>query len=255
MSLVEITRAGERAVPEHDPAAPYAVSFFIPCYNEEKNVASTLDKVIEAAGSLGLTYEILVFDDGSKDQTVEVVRGYQRSHPGVELRLFANSVNRGVARNFVEAAFQARGTHYRLVCGDDVEPVETLRKILARLGEADIVIPYHTQVLGRPLHRRLISKLYTLLVNVASGRRLNYYNGLPLYRRRDVLRFHVEATGMGYQAEFLLRLLQEGRSYIEIPLTAEDRTGSGSLNVRNFVSVGYSIFKIFARRVRSAVFG
>jgi glycosyltransferase involved in cell wall biosynthesis len=255
VSLVEVTADKTLPVVDDDAAAPLRVSFFVPCYNEEANVTGTMQKLVEVAGSLGLTYEILVFDDGSKDRTVEVVRGYQRAHPEVALRLFVNSVNQGVARNFVEGAFQARGAHYRMVCGDDVEPLETLRKILERTGEADIVIPYHTQVIGRPLHRRLISRLYTVLVNIASGRRLRYYNGLPLYRRRDVMRFHVEATGSGYQAEFLLRLLQEGRSYVEVPLVAEDREGSGSLNFRNFVSVGYSIFKISLRRLRSALFG
>jgi hypothetical protein len=83
--------------------------------------------------------------------------------------------------------------------------------------------------------------LWTRLVNLASGQRLHYYNGLPLYLRRDVMRFHVEATGLGYQAEFLLRLLQEGRSYIEVPMVASDRGGSTALNLRNFISVGYRL--------------
>lgn len=234
---------------------PIDVSFFVPCYNEERNVTGTIEKIVEAATSLGLTYEILVFDDCSSDRTIEVVTAYRQAHPGVNLRIFANAINVGVARNFIEGAFQGKGTYYRLVCGDDVEPVETLRAILEQAGRADLVIPYHSKVIGRSLHRRLISRLYTILVNLASGRRLHYYNGLPLYRRRDVMRFHVEATGLGYQAEFLLRLLQEGRSFIEIPLVASDRGGSTSLNLRNFVSVGYSIFKIFARRLREVLVG
>jgi dolichyl-phosphate beta-glucosyltransferase len=253
MSLVEIV--GDTRIPiEDDATGEVAVSYFVPCYNEERNVAGVLDKLVEVSSSLGLSYEILVFDDGSSDRTVEVVRQYQGRHPDVSLRLLTNSVNRGVARNFIEGAFLGKGAHYRLVCGDDVEPVDTLRKTLERLGQADIIIPYHTKVVGRPWHRTLISRFYTLLVNIASGRRLNYYNGLPLFRRRDVMRFHVEATGSGYQAEFLLRLLQEGRSYMEVPLVAEDRAGSGSLNLRNFVSVGYSIFKILLRRLRALLF-
>jgi hypothetical protein len=156
-----------------------------------------------------------------------------------------------VARNFVEGAFHGKGRYYRLICGDDVEPIASLKAVLQRAGQADIVIPYHTKVTGRPLHRRLISRLYTRLVNLASGQRLHYYNGLPLYLRRDVMRFHVEATGLGYQAEFLLRLLQEGRSYIEVPMVASDRGGSTALNLRNFISVGYTIFKIIAKRFRN----
>lgn len=255
MSLIELTRDGAaRSLAGAEPDI-LDVSFFVPCHNEERNVAGVLDKLATVATGLGLAYEILVFDDCSTDRTVEVVNNYRASHPGIPVRLFLNEINRGVARNFIEGAFHGSGTYYRLVCGDDVEPIETLHKVLANMGKADIVIPYHTEVIGRSLYRRVISKSYTLLVNIASGRRLHYYNGLPLYRRRDVQRFHVEATGSGYQAEFLLRLLQEGRSYIEVPLVASDREGSGSLNFRNFVSVGYSIFKIAMRRLGNLAAG
>jgi len=229
------------------------VSFFVPCYNEERHVVEAIGKLVTVATTLKLAYEILVFDDCSTDRTVEVVNAYRRAHPETRLRLFANEANRGVARNFIEGAFQGVGAYYRVVCGDDVEPIETLQKILENMGKADIIIPYHTQVIGRPLFRRLISRFYTILVNIVSGRRLHYYNGLPLFRRRDVTRFHVEATGLGYQAEFLLRLLQEGRSYIEIPLVASDREGSVSLDFRNFVSVGYTIFRIAIRRIGNLV--
>lgn len=248
--------AGDKTVPARGENSSDAVdvSFFVPCYNEEDNVLGAIATIMEVTRVLDLSYEILVFDDCSKDATVEVVRTYQKQHPDVPVRLFVNAVNRGVARNFVEGAFHGKGRYYRLVCGDDVEPVESLKAVFERAGQADIVIPYHTNVIGRSFHRGLISRLYTHLVNLASGRRLNYYNGLPLYLRRDVMRFHVEATGLGYQAEFLLRLLQEGRSYVEVPLVASDRGASTALNLRNFVSVGYSIFKITAKRLRSRLY-
>jgi glycosyltransferase involved in cell wall biosynthesis len=243
----------QRRPPEFDSV--FDVSFFVPCLNEEDHVTDTVARLASVSEGLRLSYEILIFDDGSKDRTVERVKAYQEDHPNVPVRLFVNKVNQGVARNFVEAAFQGRGRHFRLVNGDDVEPDATLRTILESLGKADIVIPYHTRVEGRPWLRSLISKTYTRLVNLVSGRHLNYYNGLPLFRRRDVMRFHVEATGLGYQAEFLLRLLQENRTYLQIPLTATDREGSVALSFRNFVSVGYSLFKILMRRIRKAMFG
>jgi glycosyltransferase involved in cell wall biosynthesis len=252
--FVEIGPHKPKAIaPEFDETKD--VSFFVPCLNEEQHVAATINRLASVSTGLGLTYEILVFDDGSKDRTVGVVEEFQATHPDVLVRLFVNKVNQGVARNFIEAAFQGRGRHFRLVNGDDVEPDETLRAILEQLGKADIIIPYHTKVEGRPWLRKVISKTYTRLVNLVSGRHLNYYNGLPLFRRRDVMRFHVEATGLGYQAEFLLRLLQENRTYLQIPLTATDREGSVALSARNFVSVGYSLFKILMRRIRKAMFG
>jgi len=255
MVLKEIMRDGAAVIVDASLPSTLDVSFFVPCYNEEQRVLGTVDKLVRVSAELRLAFEILVFDDCSTDRTVEVVHEYKRANPTIPLRLFVNSTNRGIARNFIEGAFLGNGKYYRVVCGDDVEPFDTLRKILARAGDADIIIPYHTSVIGRPLHRRLISRLYTTLVNLASGRSLNYYNGLPLYRRRDVVRFHVEATGLGYQAEFLLRLLQEGRSYVQIPLVATDTEGSSALNMRNFISVGFSIFKIMVGRVRALLYG
>jgi glycosyltransferase involved in cell wall biosynthesis len=249
MALTEITPDGRSLPVPSYPPDPLMFSFFIPCYNEERNVAAVIEKLVRVCTAQNVSFEILVFDDCSRDGTVEVVRACQAAHAGVPVRLFVNSINQGVARNFIEGAFQARGTYYRVVMGDDVESEETLQKIVALAGHAEIVIPYHTVVTGRPLNRKIISRLYTVLVNFAANRRLRYYNGSPLFQRRDALRFHVEATGLGFQAEFLLRLLQEGRTFIEVPVSASDREGSTSLNLRNFVSVGYSIFKIFMRRV------
>lgn len=230
------------------------ITFFVPCYNEEPNVAGALGKLHAVCGQLGLSYEVLVFDDGSRDRTVEVVKDFQQAHPDHPVHLYINQRNRGVARNFFEGAFRARGRYYRLVCGDDVEPVESHRKLLAEMGMADIVIPYFTEIGGRPAHRHAISWTYTRLVNLITGYRLRYYNGCPIYRRYDVMRFAVGATGFGYQAEFLTRLLHEGRSYVEIPLVSIDREGSGSLNWRNFLSVANSLFSMLLLRMQVSLF-
>ena len=70
-----------------------------------------------------------------------------------------------------------------------------------------------------------------------SGYHLAYYNGNPLYLRSHVMRFHVECSGFGYQAEFLTRLISEGATFKEIPLIAYDRERSAALSVKNLLSV------------------
>lgn len=251
---VEIPPDGEPRDLRAPVQSSLEVSFFVPCFNEEPHVCGAIDKLKNVAEKLGITYEILVFDDCSRDRSSDVVIEYRRSHPEVPVRLFRNAKNKGVSRNFFEGAFQGNGTYYRLISGDDVEPLETHLAMLASRGTADIVVPYFTRMEGRPFHRHVISRTYTSLVNLASGFRLHYYNGNPLYDRGDVVRFHVEATGFGYQAEFLTRLLHEGRSFVELPLVAMDREGSGSINLRNFVSVAHSLLKIALRRMRVYLF-
>jgi hypothetical protein len=91
------------------------------------------------------------------------------------------------------------------------------------------------------------------LINLASGYRLSYYNGTPLYLRALVMRFHVECTGFGYQAEFLTRLISEGMTYKEIPLVAYDREGSGDQYQESAVG-GHSLMTIALRRLRIVLF-
>src|SRR5262245_55925296 len=46
------------------------ISFFVPCYNEEPNILGAIEKLVGISTKLGLSYEILVFDDCSRDRTV-----------------------------------------------------------------------------------------------------------------------------------------------------------------------------------------
>jgi len=239
----------ERANPAKDSADDVQVSFFVPCLNEERHVSGVLDKLSEASARLGLRHEILVVDDGSTDRTVEAVQNWRRAHPDAPVRLLSNRVNQGLSRNFVESAFRARGTYYRMVCGDDTEPLETHLEILQRMGAADLVLPDYSGATGRVGGRAVVSRGYTAIVNLISGNRINYYNGCALLRREDVLRWHVEATGFGFQAELTTRLLIEGRSFIELTLPAIHHGESRAVTLRNVVSVLFSLAKIAARRL------
>ena len=57
------------------------VTIYVPCFNEERSVVSTLDTIGCAMRELNLRYEVLVYDDGSTDRTAEVVRQYIDEHP------------------------------------------------------------------------------------------------------------------------------------------------------------------------------
>jgi glycosyltransferase involved in cell wall biosynthesis len=230
------------------------VSFLVPCLNEEATVVGTIETIMDALSRVGCSHEILVFDDGSRDNTAGIVEAFQAAHPLAPIRLFRNKVNRGLAYNFVEAAFHARGRYYRAVPGDNVEPSETIEQIVRARGAADIIVPHFVEIRNRPLQRTVISKLYNCLVNLASGYRLAYYNGNPLYLRAHVIRFHVECSGFGYQAEFLTRLISEGATYRELRLVAYDREGSTAINIKNLLSVGHSLMTIALRRMRIVLF-
>jgi glycosyltransferase involved in cell wall biosynthesis len=243
--------------PAAEAGGEIALTLFVACYNEEENIEDTLRTADAACRELLLSYEVIVVDDGSKDRSVEVVRRYMAAHPESPVLLKSNERNEGVAMNFSEAAFIGRGEWYRMICGDNVEPKEALVTLFSRIGEADILIPFHVGHTGRSVGRRGLSKLYTDVVNLISGYKLQYYNGMALTKRSLVMRWHSNSHGFGFQADLLTRLLSRGATYVEVGLPNRERQHghSKALTFRNFVSVVHSLQNILIRRVSKSLYG
>ena len=253
---VNVTAATAQIVPETRSDA-LDLTIAIPCLNEERFIAATLDTLAAAMRELSLTYEVIVIDDGSTDRTADVVERYIREHPDFPVRLHRNGRNRGLNRCYVDGAFLGRGKYYRMACGDNVEPKETFIAIFRELGKADLVIPYHEQVPGKSSFRLALSHSYTFLVNRLSGYRIRYYNGMALTSRYNVMRWGPYSFGFGFQAELITRVLDEGATFVEIPVVAthQDKTQKNSaLNWRNFLSVGHTLSEVFIRRIRRQAF-
>ncbi len=230
----------------------YDITFFVPCYNEEDNVVSTFENIISAAIETGLSYEILVVDDGSQDDTAIVIEGYMRGHQEVPIVFLKNKYNKGLGRNYVEGAYIGKGWHYMLVNGDNAEPKEAITSIVQKLGQAEMIVPYFGKKDTRKIGRRTVSCMFTALVNLLGGQSLRYYNGPVAHLRYNVMRWHADTDGFGYQVEILNRLLMEGRSWIEVEVPNVDR-GHGvtkAFSLMNFLAVGHSLSQIFLRRIR-----
>ncbi len=239
--------------------AEVEITVVVSCYNEEAFITDTIDNVIQALRATGHSHEIIVMDDVSRDNSVQKVLEYIRAHPDYPVQLVQNKRNRGLANNYVEAAFLGRGKYYRLCCGDDSEAPEALRNIFRHIGVADIVVPYQNQdsVVGKTPMRKRLSKTFTFLVNLISGYHLKYYNGMAIHLRYNVMRWHPSSYGFGFQADIITRLLDEGASYVQVPAFGTDRKGSAStaLTRRNILSVGHTLLELAIRRLRRQLYG
>mgnify|MGYP001576253111 CR=1 FL=1 len=71
-----------------------AVSFFVPCLNEEGNVGRVIDEVIEMMKEINRPFEFIVFDDASTDNTKDVVEEYARRDS--RIKYFRTEKNIGV---------------------------------------------------------------------------------------------------------------------------------------------------------------
>ncbi len=231
------------------------LTVFVACYNEEANIVGALDTLREALRDLPLTWEAIIIDDGSRDRSVAVIEKYIRENPTVPLRLVINEHNRGLAQNYIEGAFLGRGKYYRLVCGDNVEDAGQLRTVFSQVGAADMVLFYHAENYRTPFRKKL-SSTYTRIINFLTGHQIRYYNGCALHLRYNVMRWHTNYHGFGFQADMVCRLLDEGFSYTEVPVKAVERaTGhSKALTIKNLLSVSHTLLDLFIRRVARAMY-
>jgi glycosyltransferase involved in cell wall biosynthesis len=227
------------------------ITIFISCYNERETVVPTIETLVRALRRLSATWEMLVIDDCSSDDSVQTIERFQQSQPALPLALVRHDVNRGIGYSIFEAARLARGRYFWCVAGDNPVPEDTCARLFAQLGAADIIIPDVTRYVGRSLFRRMVSDVYGILVRLASGSKVKYFNGSSIYLREQFLRHADIPAGFGYSAEMITSLENDGCTYIEVPVLYNDHSAgtSTALNFRNFREVAAMLGRLLSRRL------
>jgi hypothetical protein len=139
------------------------------------------------------------------------------------------------------------------VPADNGWPYSSLRAIYATLGTADVVTAYPTNSNIRPLGRRVISGLYTSVLNLLFRHRVRYYNGLAVYPVRYLRTRPMTTNGFAFMAEMLIKALAAGLTHREVGVPIAERVAgrSKALRLDNVVSVVVTIAHLFwALRVR-----
>lgn len=226
------------------------ITFFVPCFNESVSIIPTLHTILTAIKTTALSYEIIIIDDASKDDSVEKVRSFMGANPDLPITLIVQTNNQNLGFNFAEAAFQGRGRYFKQLNGKNDTSAEDLKRMLSYVGSSDLVL-FYCDFKKRPLLRRVISQGFTMAVNLINHRKIHYYNGLPIFLRADVLRWHAQTHGFGYNAILVTRLLAQGRSYQEIEVGWHDRQGgcTSVFRVCNLLSVLHALVELLAIRL------
>ena len=116
-----------------------AYSIVIPAYNESARLGRTLGKVLAHVHARGWDAEVIVVNDGSRDNTADIVRGFAAKDPAV--RLVENPGNRGKGYSVRNGMLHARGGIVIFSDADLSSPIEEAPKLLQALAAgADIAI-------------------------------------------------------------------------------------------------------------------
>src|SRR5271163_541598 len=152
-----------------------AYSIVIPAYNEGARLGATLEKVLGYLRERGWSAEVIVVNDGSRDNTAALVRGFAEKEPMV--RLVENPGNRGKGYAVRNGMLNARGEVVLFSDADLSSPIEEMPKLLAALASgADIAIGSRwlraeLQTRRQSRHRQLFGRVFNLLLRIILGLR------------------------------------------------------------------------------------
>ncbi len=197
----------------------------IPAYNEAARIGATLEKVLAYVAQRGWDAEVIVVNDGSGDNTVEVVQRYCKQN--VALRLLENPGNRGKGYSVRNGMLNARGEVLLFSDADLSSPIEEVPKLLNAISSGtDIAIGSRwlrseLQTGRQPLYRQLFGRVFNLLLRTTLG--LKYKDtqcGFKAFTRRaaETIFPRQRIERWGFDPEILFLAKKFGFKVAEIPV-------------------------------------
>jgi len=202
------------------------ISVIIPMYNEEDNVLNTLEVVDQVLLKFE-EHEVLVVDDGSKDNTFELANQFVSSNSDV--RLFKHPVNMGMGRALRTGFERADGDVIITIDADlSYDPIY-IPKLVDELDDStDIVIGSQYMDGGStediPPLRLFVSKMANRIVGYAMADNISTVTGVLRAYRKEVLdSLELESNGTEINPEILAKARAVGFNIKEIPVTLKSR--------------------------------
>ncbi len=230
------------------------LSIVVPAYNEARRIRDTLEKLCRFKELRPYSIELIVVDDGSRDQTVEIVSEF----PGV--RVVRNDRNHGKGFTVRHGVLEARGELVLFTDADLSTPIEEVDKLLSALQSSGADAVVGSRALERELigiHQPWLSEMggrfFNLLVRVFAGLRLHDTQcGFKLFRRSSTRRaFESQRVeGFGFDPELLFLIERGGGRVVEVPVRWNDDPAT---KVRFLRDATRMVFDLLVIRWRSLI--
>ena len=189
----------------------------VPALNEEAGLVATLDQIRQVMAQGFPDYEILVFDDGSTDNTGRMADEYAKKYPNI--RVIHNRSTRGIGYSYKEGIKLATKKYYTLIHGDNEIMAALMKEMFESVEKGNFVITVIRQD-SRSDARQKVSKTFTRLVNGMFGLNVSYFNGPSLIPLKLLKEIKILTNGHAFMAETIVRLIKRGYKYHAIAFDA-----------------------------------
>jgi glycosyltransferase involved in cell wall biosynthesis len=225
-----------------------SISVFFPAYNEGKNIRKTIEKAQDVLRGICPVFEIIVVDDGSRDDTADIVRDIMIKNP--EVRLVQHSVNQGYGQA-LQSGIEASKYEYIFFSDADLQfDIGELHKFVEFIPEYDAVIGYRKKRRDRFI-RILNARMWNIANFLAFGLRARDIDcAFKLIKSSILKKISLHSKGALISSEMLLKLSDAGAKIKELPVTHYPRnfgtpTG-GNIGVifKAFIEMGKLYFEL-----------
>jgi glycosyltransferase involved in cell wall biosynthesis len=201
-------------------------SIVIPAYNERARILGALEAIAGCISERAWSAEVIVVDDGSRDQTAALVRAFAVKVP--EVRLLQNPGNRGKGYSVRHGILQALGEVVMFTDADLSAPIEEAEGLFAAIaGGADIAIGSRwlertRQTIRQPLYRQFFGRCFNGVTRAVMG--LPYADtqcGFKAFTRAAAQTIFQLQTieRWGFDPEILFIALKRGYRIAEVPVS------------------------------------
>jgi len=149
----------------------YEFSIIVPVFNESDKIVPTLTQIINFMKNFSDSFEVIVVDDGSLDNTVELVEKYTQGNP--EIKIIRNS-HKGKGPTVWTGITKAEGRFLYMADADLSTPIEELKNLFHWIMEHDfdIVIASREGIganrMNEPYYRHLMGRLFNYVVQLVA---------------------------------------------------------------------------------------
>lgn len=225
------------------------LSVVLPAYNEAPFLRQTVETIRDGLRARGLAFEVVVVENGSRDETAELARQLERDHAEVRAISLAEA-DYGMALR--TGLLASRGVQVGLFDVDYYD-LDFLDRALDRLGAGDepAVVVGSKRAVGatdtRPALRRLVTATFSSLLKLAFGLTLSDTHGMKAVRRDAVIDLvpACQLNGDMFDTELILRVERAGRVTAELPVVVNETRPSRTSIVRRGARTVLSLARLF----------
>jgi len=234
-----------------DRKEPVSISVFLPCYNEQENVARTVRQAIDVLEKLRWDYELIIVDDGSSDATGRIADDIASHNERVKVVHHPTNLGYGAA---LQSGFDAAGKELVFYTdGDGQFDIGEMPPLLPLMTDYDIVSCYRLNRQDNLL-RKINAWCWTKLVCFLFHMKIRDIDcAFKLYKRQIFDNIKMVSTGALIDAEILARAVRRGyriaqRPVHHYPRTAGTQTGA---DLKVIMRAFRELFKLH-REIKSA---